>query len=98
MTQQSQKIIAAEEGLVETPELIPPLLPLEERFKEWWPYVPGKYKPHDLEIEIQKENKGKSTGRRLLEILGLHELMEDESGRPRYGKTWLGKLYYKIFG
>lgn len=76
--------------------LMLPLLPLEEKFKEWWPYVPGKYAPGDLETEMQKENKGKSIWQIIGQKIGLRETMEDEGGRPRYEKTWVGSVIHKI--
>ncbi|KIJ45870.1 hypothetical protein M422DRAFT_250653 [Sphaerobolus stellatus SS14] len=94
--EQATMIAELEEALTAHPEMLLPLLPLEEQFKEWWPYIPGKYKPGDLETEVQKENKGKSIWRIMAEKIGLREMMEDEGGRPRYETNWVGSVYKKL--
>lgn len=34
-------------NLAKNPALVAPLMPMEERMKDGWPYVPGKFPPHD---------------------------------------------------
>jgi len=92
---QSTAIIEVEENITKNPSLMVSLFPLEEDFRNRWPYVPGQNPPDDLEQE-KEDYEGKSLFRTLKEKIGLKEEMQDEGGRPRYEETWIGSLYHKL--
>ncbi|KAF8576583.1 hypothetical protein K439DRAFT_1640432 [Ramaria rubella] len=94
VTSQHLLLPQLEANISANPELVTSLAPLEERFKNWWPYVPGENQPHDLERERKDEEK--SLLRKAEESVGTNEVMEDEGGRPRYEESWMGSVIQKL--
>jgi len=96
---QSVPLPHIDELVKSNPGLFCSLMPLEEKFKDWWPYVPGVNQPHGSEAKSEKqqlEAEKKSLFSKAKDKVGLKETMEDEGGRPRYEDTWVGSLLHKL--
>ena len=86
------------------PALICGLLPLEEEWKQNWPYIPGKHPPKDVRIEEKPNDtkrrsffsmalqKGTQLGLQSLHEITHTEVTKNASGDPVYEKSWLGPL------
>lgn len=94
-------------NLQQDPALVAGLYPIENRLKEYWQYVPGKYPPQDVKTEEAQQNqpddglhksmikmalaKGSSMGQQALHDLTHSEVMQNASGHPVAQKNALGK-------
>jgi len=80
------------------PALLSRLLPLEQRMREDWPYVPGKYPPRDTKNKQKPSDANRKSifnsaiqlGQQTLRKITRTEIMKDAGGGPVYEKNWLG--------
>ncbi|KAF7985339.1 hypothetical protein HWV62_6545 [Athelia sp. TMB] len=94
-------------NLKQDPDLVATLLPVEQKLKDNWPYVPGKYPPQDNKTEEVAKNHpddamhksllksvadtGASIGQHILQDLTHTKIMENASGSAVTEKNALGK-------